>query len=91
MRGGAEKLSELERCECSLYNPVSDLTWERSHGEWGRMVKVEERSCLGEVGGSGVIFFFLFSHTSKFTHMLVPWPDSSSLPSPQRSSLQFVK
>lgn len=84
MRGGAEKLSELGRCQCSLYNPVLDLTWERSQCECGRMVKVEERSYLGEVGGSGVIYFFSPS-TSKFTHILVPWPDSSSLPSPQRA------
>lgn len=33
MRGGGEKLSEVERCECSLYNPVSDLSWEYFQGE----------------------------------------------------------
>lgn len=87
MGEGAEKLSELERCERSLYNPVSDLTWEHSHCEWGRMVKVEERSYLGKVGGSGVIFF---STASKFTH--VGSPARLKFPSsPQRSSLQFVK
>lgn len=44
MRGRAGTLSELERCECSLYNPVSDPTWESSQCEWEMMEEVEEHS-----------------------------------------------
>lgn len=60
MRGRAETLSELEGCKCSLYNPVSDLTWESSQWEGGMMEEVEEHSFLGEVGGSGVVCWFFF-------------------------------
>lgn len=89
MRGGAKKLSELEKCECHLHNAVSDLTWTRSQCEWGRMLKVQQRSHLGEVRGSGVIYFFphnlqIYTHTGSPVRLEFP-----SLPS--ESSLQFAK
>lgn len=89
MRGGAKKLSELERCECRLHNSVSDLTWTRSQWEWGKMLKVEKRSHLGEVRGSGVIYFF-FPTTSKSTHILVPSQTQVPFP-PLRELIRVCK
>lgn len=90
MRGGAKKLSELERCECHLHNAVSDLTWTRSQCEWGRMLKVQQRSHLGEVRGSGVIYFFphnlqIYTHTGSPARLEFP-----SLPFPPLRELITV-
>lgn len=97
MRGGTEKLSELERCECSLYKFRSDLgrlpEWVGEDGENRGAFLLRRGRRLWD----NLLFF---PTTSKFTQVpgqtQVPFPPLRELITvckvrPDHSSLQYKK